>query len=1392
MPIAGGVDLLDVGIQESLKRLQQNTINDEWWRKLLHILEHEYITPEFLQKPAIQDWLADERVGSEIKKLARARILGDDAIYEKEISLIRAAYAEKTGENKKLANGPIDIVLAVIALGYLASIDSALKPVVGILQATHEETRSRFDKIDKTLENHGNLEGLVKLLNENIRRDLDLILKRRSVNYDQSRKEISILAQQVWDGDYACADVAIRTNVLNWASRLHAGDKEHLAKAIKYRGQIQEINPSTDVRILDSIILETNGDIDDALKILRDIDCPDGYAVLFLVLKRRRGKEAALHWFEEQPQKDDPSFLTGLGWENVAITLAEADRWTDAIELLYAIQYHINEWPDLAYVEGVINAAMLLPEEYRVNSLQMNLFHPSIHTIEGPQADIYRKRAISCFIRAAEKLEEIGLEKRVHGANMWQLWLRLTDPKVQVAEGARLEIQEGLKNGKQGIDLLPFVRAFEMKFDPNPVRKYLAQRKLIGGLTDPEVYAAFLLAGLTMDPLEYANYLEQEELHLTLVIPKAVIIGTRIEAVVEAKQTIQAQAILDANKQCFDQDDYHRLQSMIEIQNGACGNARTRFEELYNKTKELIDLQNLINLLAKEKDWPALCPLLMELFRRERTIINARKVIQCMDQDCVTDDVNIIRFLNDNDDLVIQDQELASRKAWISSRLGQCWEARIINDKLLQERDNPVDLTLDINLAIQFGDRERFAAIIDREWSRRERYESRNLLHLAYIASDVDATKNRALELTKLAANKSGGDPQILIACYYLAVQLGNEDQPEVAEWFRGAISKSNENGPVTKVNMRTVAEKMMPAYRERSHKIEEALLQGEIPIHFASDALNMPLSNIILNIPSQNIGQPDGRRLTIIPIISGARHPVNISDEWAVGIDATSIMVLWYLDLLPLALQSFKKAILAPDTMTLFLNERRNVRFNQPSRIKKAEDICQLKLKTVQAVPNPPSWLVEEVGRDLAELLHLAKTSHGYVVRPLPIYKLSTFMEKEADLKDYAELILPTTTFTKLLRERGIIDSSTQASAEMYLQVHDHGIDLIHDPSSLDKLLLLDDLGAIYLQDAGILRLIKDSGIDFQVHPSMIVEQENLIEVNRGGEKLAGDVDKIRSVLRTALDDGKAVFLPRSRFNEKEPASRSESTLIQFITDVGECDAVCIDDRFINKHAFITDKKGVTAQTICVCDVLNYLENKGLITQDMKYEKIHRLRKGGFAFVPADAYELTLILRRSTFTNENKLIESAEMRVFRRSLMRLRSLNILQHPNETLFLVKLSSCCLNVITQLWRDKKLPIDRAYLLSDWVWRNISPSPLEWSTKRDNSTMKVVLDAVAKHTASLFLAIPMTGVKRQARFQEWMDDTILNPLLPANASLVDDISAIVCNHIARLVEELGNET
>lgn len=1404
MPVGGTDDLLEKGMEETLKRLVGGKIDDAWWRKTLDKIGHKYIAPDLLRIHAIREWLSAPQVQADFKSLARERIMGSDDDDQNVLTRLRQTYAEFTGEHERLAEGPIDVIVAIIAAGYFGSIRPEIEPVVGMIQDHAREANKAFQKFDESLESIDNRfkylgpdHYAVQAHNNIAQKELYQVLKRRSLELDRTLQEIIALAKRVFEGDLPHADNSIKAKIYYWVARLHVSKIETLPLARKYLEKIRETDIGTDTRIIEALILETEGDADGALQILRDINDSDGRSTFFIVCSREKGIESALLWFDEQPERDNPDFLTGIGWTNIAITLAKKDRWSEAAEHLAVAHDYYEQWPDIAFVEGVVNAAMLLPVELRPYALEMNLFHSIIRPIEGAEADQHRARSKACFEKAHKLLLGIDQKGRAQAASDWHLWLRLTDPNPEISQDAKHEVSEGMKKVPRAVDLMPFARTFGIEFDEAPVKRYLAQRKRTGGLENRELLAELFLAEMKMSPRESADFIHNEEERLSQVVLKATLSGLLIEALVGDGQTKRARETLEERKDDFVDHDYQRLQTMIDAKDGT--DPRAQLEDLSAKTSSLIDLKNLVSHLKLTGDWDALQPRLEELFQKEKTAANALMLTYCFRRNPQVDHFSILKFLEENHDLVDSSDDLLSEKAWTLSHAGRLKEAEVINTKLLKKRDNENDLELDINIALQSGDWDRFSVIIKNAMSARQKLEPHMLIRLASLAAEVDADTDRAFELSKMAADKGADDPQLLMQAYILAVQLGREDQTS-AEWFARAIDLSSDDGPLMKVDIRTLAEEMMPAHRERVRKVGQALMKGEMSLQAAANNLGQSISRILVEIPRINTDLQDGRRRTVVPIRSGSRRNVEMKPEWKVCLDATPILVLNHLGLLEETVNAFDRIVLNSDTMIFLLNERRRARFHQPSRIQRAEEFRSLLdkglLKITPLIPNSPKDLIDEVGRDFAEILEAARAGGGRVIRPFPIFKSGSFMEREADLGDYADYLISTKAFVKVLYEKkGMIDSGAFKRAYQYLTVQDRGGNSDEDQSLIDCPLYLDELSISYLQHVNLLKVVCNSGLELFVHPSTVADQSTLVEENRGGIRLADTLNNIRNILRKALEDGKSIFLPRPRWENDDEKFESfyqiAPTIANIVEDSGECDAVCVDDRFFNKHSAIIDKKERSIPLICVTDILQHLASQGVISANQMYTGFHKMRQAGFAFIPMPFKELEWYLGNARWDQDGFLIESAEMRLMRQTLMRIRSLDMVVLPEESPFLEQIQLGCVLVIRNLWSDESVTIEKAVELSNWVWRNIAPCPLEWvKNLREPKHKGAALEGFAQHHS--FLLKPITlSQERYDAYLTWLEDDILGPLLSANVDLIDALSDLVSKDIELMIKDISND-
>jgi hypothetical protein len=141
--------------------------------------------------PALQEWLADGQVQSDFKASARQRIMGADEDDPEAQTRLRRAYAAVTGEDERLADGPIAVVLAILAAGYLGSIAPQLQPIAGMIQASTQQHREQFSTIQRILNERGPDHHVVAAHCEHAERELSLLLKQRSLTPDRVRQASS-------------------------------------------------------------------------------------------------------------------------------------------------------------------------------------------------------------------------------------------------------------------------------------------------------------------------------------------------------------------------------------------------------------------------------------------------------------------------------------------------------------------------------------------------------------------------------------------------------------------------------------------------------------------------------------------------------------------------------------------------------------------------------------------------------------------------------------------------------------------------------------------------------------------------------------------------------------------------------------------------------------------------------------------------------------------------------------------------------------------------------------------------------------------------------------------------------------------------------------------------
>ena len=1388
VPLTEPSSIMDESLNETLDRIRGGGIDSGWWKSLLDRIGQQYIVPDFLIKPALLEWLHDDSIANDLKTIAAWRIMEtaeDEAALRDRLA---QSYSDRTGEALYLAAGPIDVVVAILVAGYIVAIPPDQRATAGMMQAGFSRLGDRLDRFIRTISPA--IDPITRQAHtERAAKELARILTLRAFDHETERVDIQKLHDRLDTGDLSAADNEITHKVRYWLARLCAGDAETLGIAKEFRAQIKDSDRGSDLSIVDALINLTDGDPDGAIRIVRDRDDPDSRSTLFVLLVQSRNADTALDMFQDEIRGSDAGFFTALGWRNWACRMAEAGRWEEAAERLAGFDGIWSSTPALAFFEGIINAQLLLPAESRHLTFEPPLF-VGITPNQGEQAESVHERAQTCFELARSGLDDLERSDTKRYVADWRLWLRLMNPRGNNVQSAHDEIRQNLESNSPDVNLMPFAFSFGVPFNPVPLRRYLSGQEKLGGLNEDGLRAECLLFSRDLDSGEmscrdFLLYLEAYQKRLNTAIPENLLISMRIDALVMDGQTERARALLAEAGSSLDKAEAIRLSAMIDSHDGV--DPRKKLEQAYRETGNITDLGNLIRCLQQADDRESLLLLLEEMVELQRTVANARNLVDCLGGRPFFRHDRIIEFLETNPDLVEQSPDLQSAKAWALFAIGRLSDARELNESLRTTGQQATSmLDLDIKIAVSSGDWEHLLAIVDREWSRRDEHDAETLLTLAQVAGHQSHSPDRALALIKLAADKAPADPRVMSVALDLHFRLGRDEEVD-PDWLTRAVRHSStDDGPVWSMDLQTVVTEWMPKRQEWLAEVEQGWLAGKIPTAIASSMLNVPLTRLLIQMPESNAKLIDRRMSAIIPMVFGGRPPVELQEDWAVGLDITSILVLHYLDLLDLVLDVFLRIKLAPGVMQCLFEEHARVRFHQPSQVKAGRQVRTLcnrqRLRVADDLGTPPEAVAAEVGRELGALLQAARQDDGKVVCVLPIYRPDSLLDKEANTSDWNDLIVSVPDFCGLLhRKRGLIDVETHDRAQLFLRSQGQLENRCPEPSILDRAIYLDRLALSYLQDARVLEPIAAAGLDLRIHSNILAQTDELAAAGESSEELAAKVDGIRHILRRAVESGRVSYLP-AKVDLEDPGLALHgqfNATRSLLASAADCKALCIDDRYISREQ--AEKPDSTVPIACVLDILRCLVRDEHVTRERYWVARHKLRTGGFIFIPLEADELVHWLKAGSVEN-GRLVEGAEARAIRQSLVRTHNLGLADTAEVSALRDEMPRTCMSIVRSLWNDESLPMASAAALSDWIWRHLVVAVLGDRNHIEKESYGDWIRAAMLRRVGLVLRPSFVDSQdRRVGYTDWVETSVVQPLQQANSDLVEEALTSLCDTI-----------
>ena len=557
--------------------------------------------------------------------------------------------------------------------------------------------------------------------------------------------------------------------------------------------------------------------------------------------------------------------------------------------------------------------------------------------------------------------------------------------------------------------------------------------------------------------------------------------------------------------------------------------------------------------------------------------------------------------------------------------------------------------------------------------------------------------------------------------------------------------------------------------------------MAGELGLHPVSTLLNVPMAQLLVAEPMRNKREPDARQRSMIPIRHGAKVSEEVENISCAAFDLTSLYVLEHLNLLEPMFAYLQKVILSRGIIRCLFYEKHRVLFHQPSRVEKAKRIHGLIIdNTIQVLPKAATEneLPEDVGAELALLLHKAQELGGRVVATLPIFKVRSLGEEVADLDHLAPYILKTTDLLRLLEP--YLSKENYDHGMQFLASVDRG-DATGDETLPRKHLYIDNLALQYLDICGVLPFLKHLNLEEFVDKCVDDGCNALISAEVQGENIARQIDRIRQRVADGVLRGNVTSCGNMGGMDMQNPSFSLDTLRDIIETVPmhNADIVFLDDRNVGRHQRVADDSGNSVAMVGPCDGVNFLFRKGVISEERRNTCRYRMLKSGFSLLPIEVNDILPALKAACQLSNGDIIEDRNLMAIRQNGQRVRSVKMLRIPDEGPWFMELVNIATGCLRDIWNDENMSVKRSEKLSDWLLYSLSPLPVEWS-----GSMVTEEDEPLELNCTLIVHFVMIGtgivdVHRRAGYAKWVERRMVQIHFAANESLLDEATLGLMN-------------
>ena len=1194
------------------------------------------------------------------------------------------------------------------------------------------------------------------IIDEKITENVETLRKSRFYNEFDIAKASLELARKLIAGDLSHGGVETISRAIAWCSRFISltdlGKAEEYLESAKLLGKCQE------VVIAEAFISSQKGDMQNALSILANINTPLSRTASIMIIANHEGVQSTVDWLEtvglkgEDLDSDGRYFLVSLH--------LQLEHWNDALLCLEAISDDDRcLTPANNQIVAITHLISTVPEELRTMVLNKVPFNAPTFPLAASTTAIEARRKSSLFFHAAaEAATKLHCSDSAKIFEEFEIWLELMDSSR--SEQAFERLKDKLRDPKSALFLVGLALEFKIELDFGYVEKEIdRQIAFHGGITRDAAMARFALAFSHNTPDDVAKYFVKYREQFAKYLDNRYLQFLEIEMLSKAGKTDKAKECLEILiKEGLSGDEESSIKRIISEAEGI--NPIDTYKERFRKTDSLQDLVILANELQERDEWTDLCEYGEILFERTRSIFYAERLTLILYRSQKFG--RLVDFVRENSEFLEQSKKLHLFFCWGLYFEGALVEARTELFKIYND-DNANCRELLVNIGIVSGDWKSLTTYIAKEYNAMDKRSAQEILRVAQLAHFVASPY--AKELTFAAAEKGNDDPNVLSNAYIFATNAGWEDSKEVFQWLITAAKISDDSGPIQKKTLQDIIN-MKPDWDRREQETMQMLKSGDVPMFVAGDSLNRSLIHMMLFPALANRTEKDSRKRVNVPAFSGKQQSNPLTSLGAVSVDATALISLSMLKLLDRALDAFETVVLPHSTLKWLLEEKQKVSFHQPSQIRKAHQLHQLLANGVleKFIPStiPDSDLSAQVGDELAILIAEAKrncegNTQCVVVCPYPVHRIGSLMEEEADLTQYSTILCSCQAIVDKLRSKGQITVEEEKKAHEYLLINEKPWP--NQPIISDKATLyLNDLSIYYLQHLGLLEKLKDAGFRSVVSPRELSKTNILISYENISTQIIDIIEQIRSAVNLRLESGKIII--GSAHISDELAERSIITQLSFelIAIAKNCEAVIVDDRFLNQYTNMSEGNG-RAEIFTTLDLLDMLASNGSISTNELYDYRTLLRRAGYIFVPICDLELEQYLD-ATKVKDNQIIETTELKAIRENILCIRMSNWLQLPKESPWLIELFKTLIRVLKSVWTNEP-DFSNIQARSKWILDLLDIRG--WANCFSMSIDKNIVQSLQiEHIMLLYLPLTNAPSEKNAEYFNWLEEMVLAPI------------------------------